>query len=63
MRNVSTIGALTLAAMLCVMVTSASAHDETKYPNMRLILAHAGICDLSWIWRVAPDYPNLFFVW
>jgi predicted TIM-barrel fold metal-dependent hydrolase len=25
------------------------------------ILAHAGICDLSWIWRVAPDYPNLLF--
>ncbi len=31
------------------------------YPNARLILAHAGICDLSWIWRVAPDYPNLLF--
>jgi hypothetical protein len=26
-----------------------------------LILAHAGICDLSWIWRVAPDHPNLLF--
>ena len=32
-----------------------------EYPNARLILAHAGICDLSWIWRVAPDYPNLLF--
>jgi predicted TIM-barrel fold metal-dependent hydrolase len=31
------------------------------YPNARLILAHAGICDLSWIWRVAPDLPNLLF--
>jgi predicted TIM-barrel fold metal-dependent hydrolase len=31
------------------------------YPNARLILAHAAICDLSWIWRVAPDYPNLLF--
>jgi predicted TIM-barrel fold metal-dependent hydrolase len=31
------------------------------YPNARLILAHAGICDLSWIWRVAPDHPNLLF--
>jgi hypothetical protein len=31
------------------------------FPNARLILAHAGICDLSWIWRVAPDYPNLLF--
>jgi len=32
-----------------------------SYPNARLILAHAGICDLSWIWRVAPDLPNLLF--
>jgi uncharacterized protein len=31
------------------------------FPEARLILAHAGICDLSWIWRVAPDYPNLLF--
>jgi hypothetical protein len=31
------------------------------YPNARLILAHAGICDLSWIWRVAADHPNLLF--
>ena len=32
-----------------------------EYPNARLILAHAGITDLSWIWRVAPDHPNLLF--
>jgi predicted TIM-barrel fold metal-dependent hydrolase len=32
-----------------------------RHPNMRLILAHAGISDLSWIWRVAPEHPNLFF--
>jgi hypothetical protein len=32
-----------------------------EYPNARLILAHAGISDLSWIWRVAPDLPNLLF--
>ena len=32
-----------------------------EHPDARLILAHAGICDLSWIWRVAPDYPNLLF--
>jgi uncharacterized protein len=31
------------------------------FPSARLILAHAGICDLSWIWRVAPDHPNLLF--
>jgi predicted TIM-barrel fold metal-dependent hydrolase len=33
----------------------------TEFPDARLILAHAGICDLSWIWRVAPDHPNLLF--
>jgi predicted TIM-barrel fold metal-dependent hydrolase len=32
-----------------------------EFSNMRLILAHAAICDLSWIWRVAADYPNLLF--
>jgi hypothetical protein len=32
-----------------------------QYPNARLILAHAGVSDLSWIWRVAPDHPNLLF--
>src|SRR5438270_8928231 len=31
------------------------------FPNARLILAHAGVCDLSWIWRAAPDHPNLLF--
>jgi uncharacterized protein len=30
-------------------------------PGARLILAHAGICDLAWIWREAPTHPNLFF--
>lgn len=33
----------------------------TAYPGMRMILAHAGISDLSWLWRHAPDHPNLFF--
>ena len=32
-----------------------------RYPDARLILAHAGICDLSWIWRAAADQPNLLF--
>jgi uncharacterized protein len=31
------------------------------FPGARLILAHAGVSDLSWIWRVAPDLPNLLF--
>ncbi len=32
-----------------------------RHPGMRLILAHAGISDLAWIWRLAPDHPNLLF--
>ena len=32
-----------------------------RHPGMRLILAHAGISDLAWIWREAPDHPNLLF--
>ncbi len=32
-----------------------------RYPDVRLILAHAGICDLAWIWRATEDHPNLFF--
>ena len=32
-----------------------------SHPNMRLILAHAGICDLSWIWQPARELPNLYF--
>ena len=31
------------------------------FPNARFILAHAAVCDLAWIWRVAPDHPNLLF--
>jgi uncharacterized protein len=32
-----------------------------RYPGARLILAHAGISDLSWIARDATELPNLFF--
>ena len=32
-----------------------------RYPGARIVLAHAGISDLSWIWRHAADHPNLFF--
>jgi uncharacterized protein len=32
-----------------------------EYPDARFILAHAAVVDLSWIWRVAPDHPNLLF--
>lgn len=30
------------------------------HPGARLILAHAAISDLSWLWRVLPEVPNLF---
>jgi hypothetical protein len=33
----------------------------SRHPGLRLILAHAAISDLCWIWREAPDHPNLFF--
>lgn len=32
-----------------------------RHPGMRLILAHAAISDLAWIWRHAASHPNLFF--
>jgi predicted TIM-barrel fold metal-dependent hydrolase len=32
-----------------------------EHPEANVILAHAGICDLSWIWREARELPNLFF--
>ncbi|HEX3316406.1 MAG TPA: amidohydrolase family protein [Solirubrobacteraceae bacterium] len=32
-----------------------------RHPGARIILAHAGICDLSWIWAAADELPNLFF--
>jgi predicted TIM-barrel fold metal-dependent hydrolase len=32
-----------------------------RFPGARLILAHAGICDLAWIWRSAAEHPNLYF--
>jgi predicted TIM-barrel fold metal-dependent hydrolase len=31
------------------------------FPNARVILAHCGISDLSWIWRDAQRLPNLYF--
>jgi len=31
------------------------------YPRAPLILAHAAIADLGWIWREAAGQPNLFF--
>ncbi|HEX8103460.1 MAG TPA: amidohydrolase family protein [Solirubrobacteraceae bacterium] len=31
----------------------------TAYPDAVLILAHAAISDLAWLWRVLPDHPNV----
>jgi uncharacterized protein len=33
----------------------------SRHPGANVILAHAGICDLAWIWRSALELPNLFF--
>lgn len=32
-----------------------------RHPEVPIILAHAAICDLAWIWRDAAARPNLFF--
>ena len=54
MRDVSSIGALTLAAMLCVTATSAGAHDETKYPDMRAQWTRIGSAAFD------PNKPGVF---
>jgi predicted TIM-barrel fold metal-dependent hydrolase len=33
----------------------------TEFPDARFILAHAGVCDLAWIWRDIAKHPNVFF--
>ncbi len=32
-----------------------------RHRGCPLILAHAGVSDLAWLWREVPDHPNLFF--
>jgi predicted TIM-barrel fold metal-dependent hydrolase len=32
----------------------------TRHRNARVILAHAAVSDLAWLWREMPDHPNLF---
>ncbi|MGI8730057.1 MAG: amidohydrolase family protein [Solirubrobacteraceae bacterium] len=32
-----------------------------RFPRARFILAHAGVCDLAWLWRRVGDFPNVFF--
>jgi predicted TIM-barrel fold metal-dependent hydrolase len=31
-----------------------------RYPGARMILAHAAVSDIAWLWRLMPEYPNLF---
>ena len=31
-----------------------------EFPDARLILAHAAISDLAWLWHVLPEHPNVF---
>ena len=33
---------------------------SADFTGARLILAHAAISDLAWLWRVLPEHPNLF---
>ena len=38
------------------------AYDLTgRFPDLRLILAHAGVSDLAWLWRHADERPNLLY--
>jgi uncharacterized protein len=32
-----------------------------RHPDCPLILAHAAVSDLAWLWQVASEHPNLFF--
>jgi hypothetical protein len=32
-----------------------------RHRESPIVLAHAGISDLAWLWPVVPDHPNLFF--
>lgn len=32
-----------------------------RHPRCPIVLAHAGISDLGWLWRVLPEHPNIHF--
>ena len=32
-----------------------------EFPRAQFILAHAGVCDLAWLWRRVDEFPNVFF--
>jgi predicted TIM-barrel fold metal-dependent hydrolase len=33
----------------------------SRYPDCPIVLAHAAVSDLAWLWRRLPEHPNLFF--
>ena len=33
---------------------------SAQFPEAKIILAHAAVTDLSWIWRRLPEHPNVF---
>jgi predicted TIM-barrel fold metal-dependent hydrolase len=33
---------------------------SAEFPEAEIILAHAAVTDLSWIWRRLPEHPNVF---
>lgn len=33
---------------------------SAEFPDAKIILAHAAVTDLSWIWRYLPEHPNVF---
>jgi predicted TIM-barrel fold metal-dependent hydrolase len=33
---------------------------SAEFPEAKIILAHAAVTDLSWIWRDLPEHPNVF---
>ena len=39
---------------------SDTVHLSAEFGRARLILAHAAISDLAWLWRELPGHPNLF---
>jgi predicted TIM-barrel fold metal-dependent hydrolase len=34
-------------------------HLAERYPGAHLILAHAAVSDIAWLWRLMPEHPNL----
>jgi uncharacterized protein len=33
---------------------------SAEFPEAQIILAHAAVTDLSWIWRHLPEHPNIY---